>query len=326
MSWKEEYLKMVGCVNPRELEIEKAQLLKIQNMPRFLYKYRPASDFAIENLRTNTVYLNSPFEYNDPFECVEYVDIDKMYDINLIEFKDEFISMLIGNYPMPADIIEGFKESSNPVRDISEYTLSHYENYSVDNVKKTLDIYDKVSNEVLESVFRQKNRKMQQIIKVSSFCESPKQLLMWSHYADYHKGFCIEYDLSKWSITDVRRRLLCPVIYVEKLFDATKHYIRSILNDDFNNIYPIISCATKSKEWSYEEEWRFIFNFDPHFDTQNYPMDCQCRIYMGLRIEPTIEKKIIEICKVNGLTLFKAKQSFDKYELNFETIFTPDIF
>lgn len=58
MTWKEQYVKMIGCVDPNDLEIEAAQTIKNANLPSYLYKYRPASNFAIDNFRTDTVWLN----------------------------------------------------------------------------------------------------------------------------------------------------------------------------------------------------------------------------------------------------------------------------
>lgn len=323
MGWKEEYIKMLGCYDPNELQIESSQLLKEINMPRFLYKYRPASDYAINNLATDTVWLNSPYDYNDPFECVEYLDFKKLHEINANEFVDDYFSQVTAKYTVPIDLINSFKESENPMRSLSAYILAKYESYDEDTITTILNAFDSVLNKVSEDGFQQRNMRMQQTLKVCSFCESPSQLLMWGHYADFHKGFCIEYDLSKWGLNDIRRRLLCPVIYSNKLYDSTEHHIKSIINGRFNNLYPIISCATKSIEWSYEREWRFIFNIGPSFDKQNYRMDCQSKVYLGLRIEPKREQQILDICKARRISLFRAKQSFDKYELNFEMIYKP---
>lgn len=33
---------------------------------------------------------------------------------------------------------------------------------------------------------------------------------MWSHYANYHKGFCIEYDTSK---SELFEKYMLPIIY-----------------------------------------------------------------------------------------------------------------
>jgi hypothetical protein len=45
---------------------------------------------------------------------------------------------------------------------------------------------------------------------------------MWSHYADHHRGFCIEYDLE--SLGDSNhffRKNLYPVLYSADLYDLS---------------------------------------------------------------------------------------------------------
>ena len=289
-------------------------------MPKFLYKYRQASDYAIQNLETDTVWLNSPFEYNDPFECVEYVNFDKLNDINSERLVDDFFTKITAEYSIPGDVLLNVKNSNKPIRSLSEYILRKYKNYDNETLTKVLDSFDSALNRVSEDGFQKRNQRMQQVMKVCSFCESPNQLLMWSHYADFHKGFCIEYDLSQWAFNDIRKRLLFPVIYTDKLYDSTEHHIHSIKNGRFNNIYSVISCATKSIEWSYEKEWRFIFNIGPSFKKQNYRMDCQNAVYLGLKMEHEREQQIVDICKTMGLNIYKAKQSFDKFEITFEKI------
>lgn len=83
-------------------------------------------------------------------------------------------------------------------------------------------------------------------IGVLCFVERPDNLLMWAHYADAHKGVCLEFDTSEWLF-----RLAGKVSY--------------------SQTYPIVDTAsqspshladtiflTKSAEWAYEQEWRIV--------------------------------------------------------------------
>jgi len=71
-----------------------------------------------------------------------------------------------------------------------------------DNVQQILEEYQKKldikSNDFKESIY------------ISCFSESSQLLLMWSHYANSHKGFCIEYDYSKLQFMELSA---CPVLY-----------------------------------------------------------------------------------------------------------------
>ena len=45
-----------------------------------------------------------------------------------------------------------------------------------------------------------------------SLCTDNKNSLMWSHYADGHKGFCVEYDFNLYS-DELENCAILPVIY-----------------------------------------------------------------------------------------------------------------
>ena len=85
------------------------------------------------------------------------------------------------------------------------------------------------------------------------FCltEVNDNILMWSHYANQHKGFCIEFERSDHNY--LGGEACVPVFYPEddqlpiyKPFDV-------IRPESFAGI-----ATTKAKLWSYELEWRMI--------------------------------------------------------------------
>lgn len=88
--------------------------------------------------------------------------------------------------------------------------------------------------------------------------------LMWSHYANGHKGYCVEYKKKKASV-------IYPVEYVSKRMDYTKEY-HDFLNlrkkKDYNaqlqeqdkRLSWALSGMKCMKEscWNYEEEYRMV--------------------------------------------------------------------
>lgn len=315
MSWINEYVQMIGCVNPADLQIEKAQQLKIRNLPENLYRYRHATDYAISNFESDTVWLSKPSAYNDPFEFWEYLDYSKFLKASSAPLKDEVISEMIEHHPVPAEIVELAKNSDDFIQIIAEYQLKTYNGYDQAYISK---IMDAASQWILEKTFDAHKRKTDSIqdkMKVCSFCESSDQLLMWSHYSDCYRGFCVEYNIGRWLPDDIRKRLLYPVIYQEELFDSTCHVIQSLNGQSFNNLYPILSGTTKAREWSYEKEWRFIFNIGESFPEQNYRMDSQSAIYIGFRMPEAKKNRIIEICQSKGIQAYLVSPSYTRYKI-----------
>jgi len=317
MSWQNEYVRLLGCVDPKELDIEEAMRLKNINIPAKLYKYRPASDYALENLRTDTVWLNKPSEYNDPFEFAEYLDFDRINQALKAQGIFDGVEYFSSVYPLPAHVVEVAKSKVDPLLWVAEYVLR--EN---GRSESNIDMFKEAIRYVLDREHSRtqewKINLMQNNMKVSSFCESPDQLLMWSHYAAFHTGFCVEYSIESWPLADIRRRLLHPVFYSETRFDATDHLIQSFRGQGIiNPLYSLISGATKSKEWAYEKEWRLIFNIGNSFPQQNYNMNCQTKVYLGYRISPENQKKVISICQERRIPVVQATLSPSHYKLDY---------
>ena len=88
---------------------------------------------------------------------------------------------------------------------------------------------------------------------VCSFSAVSNHLLMWSHYATHHRGFCIEYDSSEGSQL---RGLAKEVLYSD---DAPSLTAKDIASHTGGSSLEIL-WLTKAACWSYEHEWRVIMS------------------------------------------------------------------
>jgi hypothetical protein len=88
-------------------------------------------------------------------------------------------------------------------------------------------------------------RNRRQKIRICAFTETHKNSVVWSHYADEHRGICIEFDSDK---VDTKNGLLRQVNYSNTV-PTLEHNSESDERTAFLN---------KTKEWAYEKEWRFI--------------------------------------------------------------------
>lgn len=76
---------------------------------------------------------------------------------------------------------------------------------------------------------------------VLSFTTSHKNNLMWSHYSNTHSGICLVFNVD---LEKAKKSGLHKVVYIDSMSEI----------DFFES--PLI---VKSKEWSYENEYRYIF-------------------------------------------------------------------
>ena len=157
-------------------------------------------------------------------------------------------------------------------------------------------------NEIIQKI----RYSFQEEIRVACFSEEWHSLLMWSHYADSHKGFCIEYDTENMS--EYKKSRLFAAVYLETQIDGT---------DDLINEHPnagLISMIGKAKEWSYEKEWRML-DFDSYSEEYRYLKKDIKAVILGVRSDDTNKSKVINWAKNNNKEIYQAKISPMKYEI-----------
>ena len=143
--------------------------------------------------------------------------------------------------------------------------------------------------------------------RIRSFCNGDTEdalnsLLMWSHYADEHRGYCIKYKLSKHFIKQdendsFEHMFLKPIIY-RKDEDKVDISEMTTINTD-------LAFATKHESWGYENEVRLIV-YNPNKEDAFYgiPLDkdsCIEAIYFG--------------CKCDQKTINTIKNLFSKADI-----------
>jgi hypothetical protein len=87
------------------------------------------------------------------------------------------------------------------------------------------------------------------------FCVTDKSdnNLMWSHYANSHKGFCIEWDANKIQAEKVLYQPTIPQVDLIELIKVE----RGVVNKQEVGEALWLALRTKLNEWKYESEYRF---------------------------------------------------------------------
>lgn len=77
--WQKGWIKDISkYALDRDVSIYKAMqikhLEKREHMPKQLFKFFPFNQNSIKCIETNTVFMNNPKNFNDPFDCLLCVD------------------------------------------------------------------------------------------------------------------------------------------------------------------------------------------------------------------------------------------------------------
>ena len=244
--------------------------------PKILYKYLPYNQGSEAVLNDCTIKFTRPKCFNDPFDC-KAADISGWEQKNWAEF---FKNRLENQYPDNT----GF-EIENCVTKLADSAIN--EKLSWDNISDFVDDFG-----------------------VSCFSKMNNDILMWSHYADSHKGFCVGFHTDN---NDYFSEV--------KQVNYEKNYPKLLSSAPSNKIAETI-MLTKSCHWKYEKEWRKIKmlklpNGDQLRDIQHYPENILASVIFGAKMLPESRKNLLNIITKKGikLDLFEAKPCEHRFSL-----------
>lgn len=185
--------------------------------------------------------------------------------------------------------------------------------YSPENVELANameEFYIETEKRIGESIDR--------LYRVGSLCTDYKNRLMWSHYADSHKGFCVEYDFSS-ICEEVEKIFLLPVVYAKKrvMFPWEVLMVEDKESKEIKNKAArteLLSLLTKDDVWEYENEWRIItLNQYGIVNIKMPPISC---IYLGAHCSEENKQVLIEIAKERNIPIKQMSVDRGEYMLH----------
>jgi hypothetical protein len=201
--------------------------------------------------------------------------------------------------------------------------FDHYRSQQVDTVSwdaKYLDggrLTDKFKEEAsrgIRAAFEDRRKIQFEQRGVCCFSEKRDDLLMWSHYADGHRGFCLELDGSLDPFSQARK-----VTYADKV--PLVNPLGLLL--DPKKFSPLEAMMlTKSIHWAYEHEWRLL-HIEPN-RPHTYPWKALRGVYLGAAM-PNEQREIIALILQGSPTnLYQMRTAQAGFSLEFdEFTYTP---
>ncbi|MGL6258565.1 DUF2971 domain-containing protein [Vibrio sp. WXL210] len=265
-----------------------------------LYKYRSTSKYSLEGLINNQLFFATHEQFNDPFE--------------------------FGN-PAP-DLVKYNKNARIKLREIFEKKeLSRKEFLHLNSlVAKPSEDDLKVREATLDRI-----RDNTKNIGIVCLSEVENNILMWSHYGEEHRGFCIEFNDLENNIS-----ASCDVINVKYLNDFEDLNDPELLIDFYmimfcdNKDLPrpewerkykdlgsqiskheearmaIATIGNKYIDWAYEKEIRLVSKSNGPI---KYNPSSIKSITFGLRMSESDKKTIMNICDCEDKRHIRFKQA-----------------
>ena len=216
--------------NKKKLEVLKFHLVdmvKHKQMPRYLYKYCSLKKLSDQdpknkiNIYTHSIITANELYFNSP------ANFNDPYDCNISKIDTPSVN----NRDFGKDL------SKDKINEIIKVTTINPE-----YIKTAIKNYmDKIG-----------------ICCFSTVCDS---ILMWSHYADYHKGICLKFDILK-----------DPNFFLNTVSVHYSHLLPYFDFKSYKNRIPEEILRTKFIDWSYENEVR-IFKDKKEIKNNKKPTD-----------------------------------------------------
>jgi hypothetical protein len=142
---------------------------------------------------------------------------------------------------------------------------------------------------------------------ICCFSERWNSILMWSHYADKHRGICLGFNTkdlvgrADCLFEKIRRKKSSPSFDFKKMGHEAGQ-------DEFISNY----IFTKASDWAYEKEWRLVI-FDKGRQMIESPMRLQAVIF-GLRTSPDDEQHIKKLLN-HRVSFHRVRRDGQRFKL-----------
>lgn len=243
------------------------------------YSFRSVSEYSLADLRNNTVSLSSVSTFNDPVDSSFFPWIDK-------QLREKSTDNARKIY------LEAMKEA------FGKYRARCF-----------------VAARPVPLDWKEAKAPREYFEDTPPYCNT----LMWAHYSNYHKGFCVEYNIpSDVAGVDVQAKRVVamrPINYIDNM-----PYKQELSFEE--------AFLTKSKRWEYEHEVRMIY-FKQGDNSANpvvslgtdYEKSIRA-VYIGMRCHKEHEAEILDIMRAHpSIPVYRMKVSNDDiYSLERELI------
>lgn len=254
--------------------------------PKYLYKYFKPLDQHFQALENRELYFPKPEKFDDPYDCQ-------------IQFPPKISARGLA-------ILIGFGEEWRTTKQLPSPDKNKINAWAVKFQKQAeLNLNQSTITEMSTLFALQRTL----IGGIACFTERAEDTMMFSLYADHHKGFCLEFD-TNFPMFDKALK----VDYREEIpdFDMVSDLLEPLTSNN-NSLVKLLT--TKSPSWECEREWRITHN--PGNDLVSYDSDSLTAVHLGLGLNDKNEQRIKKALEIEGsrTQLFRMKISPGDFRL-----------
>jgi hypothetical protein len=288
-----------------------------------LYKYCDSK--GIDILEKRRLKLSKISDFNDPFEFKLSYDGRITFESVFEELSNDNATLeRLYNLYVNSRLYK--PRLKKPSLEISEKDKEHFKKWfrSWGKLPGPFSFLQEEYNKRIESAVQGIdlfNNSNYRIVCLSACSDS---ILMWSHYGDSHRGILIRFNADKFPLEMNIDDSLIEVKYSENRVILppslnTEHFYEALLQ----------LGATKHAGWSYEKEYRIIFEYVGKADIHYFDIEPSLihEVVLGMRCPEATEARIKEIIASQDfkhVVLKKADMHPNKFDIIYRIQNTGD--
>ena len=293
-------------------------------MPMRLFRYRAFNDRSVGAFQNDIIYAVTADKFNDPYDTLVRYDLEGVEKWVNTVMNTETLGQMKTWYAQGWDLPKEVKRIlPKEMTDTLKVALSSIEDIR-DYEERIEETRKRVISQI-ETYFPILSETSKRYSAIACFSESIESVLMWSHYANSHKGFALEYNFRPILEQPIKNVGLFPVIYSEERLDISDYIAYEFLRilgipAKMPDIAASIKNALwKSDIWAYEKEWRMI-DSTPRDITDERASAIHYKpvaIYYGRHMSSDDKKTLHEVAKEKGIKEYEMYLDYSskKYEI-----------
>jgi hypothetical protein len=227
--------------------------------PAKVYRYQKFNDLSLSALVFDQLYFSDPGSFNDPLDCQPSLVIDSSLAELRIVLKNQLQKRL------KAENLSSLKKSKITGSGADEHAVKIAQQAAQNKLNEiayyaTNPDYDEGIEEAETSLLRHEIQT--ELLKqydrgICCFSSEQDNPLLWSHYADQHRGICAGYSLER----NPKPNLL-KVEYGGDREVRTSSIAKAVIDNDLVHQEKLDRdiLLRKALPWEYENEWRLLGN------------------------------------------------------------------
>ena len=189
-------------------------------MPKSLFRFRTCNKLSVGAFQNDIIYAVTADKFNDPYDTLVRYDLEGVEKwVNTVMNTETLAQMktwFAEGWNLPNEVNHIL---TTEMTDVLKVALSSIED--IKDFEGRIEETRKRMISMIETYFPILSETAKRYSAIACFSENVDSILMWSHYADSHKGFALEYDFRPTLEQPIKNVGLFPVVYSKERFDIS---------------------------------------------------------------------------------------------------------